>query len=92
MLSLLAAGNDGGRWSISGGGNSVHPCRGDAGLVVVVGEPGGDVNPSAKKEDRAGKRESLAVVVGSRYSAMEVVMGGEGSIGSRDHSSQGSDK
>ena len=43
MLSLLADGDDGGRWSISGGGNSVRPCGGDAGLVVVVAEPGGDV-------------------------------------------------
>ena len=39
-------------------------------------------------QGRAGKRESVAVVVGFRFSAMEVVMGGERSIGSSDHSSQ----
>jgi hypothetical protein len=36
LLSLLADGDDGGCWSIGSGGNSVRPCGGDAGLVVVV--------------------------------------------------------
>ena len=53
MLSLLADGDNGGRWSISGGGNSVRPCGGDAGLVVVVGEPGGDVGGVSDKKKKA---------------------------------------
>lgn len=61
MLSLLADGDDGGRWSISGGGNSVRPCGGDAGLVVVVGEPGGDVGGVSDKRSRgAGEGKNPA--------------------------------
>ena len=61
MLSLLADGDDGGRWSISGGGNSVRPCGGDAGLVVVVAEPGGDVGGVSDKRSRgAGEGKNPA--------------------------------
>ena len=60
MLSLLADGDDGRRWSISGGGNSVRPCGGDAGLVVVVGEPCGDVGVSDKKSRGGGEGRNSA--------------------------------
>ena len=48
--------DDGGCWSISDSGHSVSPCGGDAGLVVVVAEPGGDVGGVSDKKK--------AVVVG----------------------------
>ena len=47
--------DDGGCWSISDSGHSVSPCGGDAGLVVVVAEPGGDVGGvSDRKKGRGG--------------------------------------
>ena len=52
MLSLLADGDDGGCWSIGSGGNSVRPCGGDAGLLVVVAEPGGDVGGVSDKKKK----------------------------------------
>ena len=37
------------------GNNSVCPCHGDAGLVVIEGEPGGDVNPAAQRGVHSGR-------------------------------------
>ena len=42
--------DDGGCWSVSDSGHSVSPCGGDAGLVVVVAEPGGDVGGVSDKK------------------------------------------